>query len=115
MMTLDQWKTELMQNPTYGFGSLGTTGFSTASGTIYNGDITGVTLATNDGLSSSGNYKAGSGYTLTPSAASGPETGNYSISYSANSGTLNVAQAALTVSGITASQLRCSVARSLRM
>ena len=47
------------QTHTYGFGSLGTTGFSITSGTLYGSDaISGVTLATNDATSTSGNYKA---------------------------------------------------------
>ena len=51
------------QTQTYGFGSLGTTGFSITSGQLFGSDaISGVTLATNDGTSTSGNYK----YTASP-------------------------------------------------
>jgi hypothetical protein len=91
------------QSPTYGFGgsstALGTTGFS-VSGTRYGTDsITGVTLSTNDTLSTSGNYKAGT-YNLTPSAAVGSGVANYAIAYSTDTNGLVVSQKALTVSGV---------------
>ena len=59
------------QTQTYGFGSLGTTAF-TSSG-LQNGEtIGGVTLTTNDATSTSGNYQATSSpATITPSAATG--------------------------------------------
>src|SRR5581483_2470671 len=44
--------TPTAQNVTYGFGALGS-GFSATSGTIYNSDITGVTVLTNDQTSTS--------------------------------------------------------------
>ena len=88
------------QNQSYGFGgtsgALGT-GFN-SSGTIYNSDITGVTLSTNATSSTSNNYNAGT-WTITPSSASGSGVANYSITYTPNSGTLNIAQKALTDSG----------------
>ena len=60
------------QSKTYGFGgtsaALGT-GFNN-TGTIYNSDITGVTLSTNATSSTSNNYNAGT-WTITPSSASG--------------------------------------------
>ena len=84
------------QSQTYGFGGLGTTGFSATTGTIYNGDITGVTLSTNDTTSGSGNYNAGT-YNLTPSVATGPGLGNYNISYATDTGGLVIAKANQTI------------------
>src|SRR5262249_18422391 len=82
------------QSHTYGFGgtssALGTSGFS-VTGTVYTGDsITGVTLATNDTTSTSGNYKAGT-YNLTPSSATGTGVSNYDITYVTDIGGLDVA------------------------
>ena len=90
------------QTQTYGFGSLGTTGF-TSSG-LQNGEtIGGVTLTTNDTTSTSGNYKAGT-YTITPSAATGGtfSASNYSISYANAPTGLTVNAKALTVTGFAA-------------
>ena len=91
------------QTHTYGFGSLGTTGYSITSGTLYGSDaISGVTLATNDSTSTSGNYKAtSSAATITPSAAvfSSGSSGNYSITYANAPTGLTVNKATLTISG----------------
>ena len=57
-----------------------------------------MTLSTNATSSTSGNYNAGT-WTLTPSAASGTGVTNYAITYTPNSGTLDIAQKALTDSG----------------
>ncbi len=71
------------------------TEFSATSGTIYNSDITGVTLASG-GFAVGATYVApGPTYTITPSAATGPGVGNYIISY--GNGTLTLTRAALTV------------------
>jgi hypothetical protein len=66
--------------------------------------ISGVTLATNDTTSTSGNYKAGS-YDLTPSAAvfSSGSSGNYAITYNNAGIGLTVNPAILTISGFAAS------------
>src|SRR5208337_4240722 len=88
------------QNQTYGFGGLGTTGFSESGSLVSGQSVTGVTLSTNDTTSTSGNYRAGT-YDLTPSAATGSggfNTTNYNISYGTDTGGLTVAQKALTVS-----------------
>jgi filamentous hemagglutinin family protein len=95
------------QTHTYGFGSLGTTGFSLTSGSLYGTDnISGVTLSTNDATSASGNYKVtASPATITPSAAvfSSGSSGNYAITY-ANAGTgLTVNPATLNVTGFAVS------------
>ena len=80
------------QTQTYGFGSLGATGYS----------ISGVTLATNDGASTSGNYKATSSpATITPSAAvfSSGSASNYAIVYDNAPTGLTVNKAPLTITG----------------
>ena len=85
------------QTKTYGFGNLGTNGFST-SGTLYGSDtVTSVTLTTNASTSTSGQYSAGS-WSLTPSVALGTGLSNYAITY--RTGVLTVNQGALTVSGL---------------
>ena len=76
-------------------GALGTTGFNN-SGTIYTSDITEVTLSTNATSSTSGNnYKRRhlDHHALEPPSGSG--VANYSITYTPNSGSLNIAQKAL--------------------
>ena len=92
------------QTHTYGFGSLGTTGF-TSSG-LQNGEtIGGVTLTTNDGTSTSGNYKyTSSPATITPSAATGGTftASNYSITYDNAPTGLTVNKATLTITGFAA-------------
>ena len=104
------------QNQTYGFGgtsaALGTIGFS-HSGMIYGSDITGVTLSTNDTTSTSNNYNAGT-WTITPSSASGSGVANYSITYTPNSGTLNIAQKALTVSGVSGTNQTYNAGTTIR-
>ena len=86
------------QTHTYGFGALGTTGF-TSSG-LQNGEtIGGVTLSTSDGTSTSGNYKyTASPASITPSAATGGTftAGNYSITYDNAPTGLTVGKATLT-------------------
>ena len=81
------------QSPTKGYGfdtpnagpkaALGTTAF-TPTGQLFNGDwVASVTLSTNDTLSSSSHYNAGT-WTITPSAASfspGSSSSNYAITY----------------------------------
>jgi len=89
------------QTLTYGNSSLGTSGFTTSG--LQNGETVGsVTLSTNATLSTSGNYNAGS-WNITPSNPVGGtfNAGDYAISYTP--GALTVNPAALTVSGITAS------------
>ena len=91
------------QTQTYGFGSLGTTGFSITSGQLFSSDaISGVTLATSDGTSTSGNYKyTATPATLTPSAAvfSSGSSGNYAITYDNAATGLTVNPATLTITG----------------
>ena len=91
------------QTKTYGFGSLGTTGFSITSGSLYGTDaISGVTLSTTDGTSTSGNYKVtGSPATITASAAvfSSGSSGNYNLTYDNAATGLTVNPATLTITG----------------
>ena len=91
------------QTHTYGFGSLGTTGYSITSGQLFGSDaISGVTLSTSDATSTSGNYKATSSpATLTPSAAvfSSGSAGNYAITYDNAATGLTVNKATLTLPG----------------
>ncbi len=100
------------QNQVYGFGgtsaALGTTGFKASSGTIYNGDITGVTITADgadDYKSGSGNYRRGA-WDLTASAATGPGVANYNITYANNlfftTAVLRIAPQPLTISGMRA-------------
>jgi len=93
------------QTHNYGFGNLGTTGFTTSG--LYGSDaISGVTLSTSDGTSTSGNFKATVGpATLTPSAAvfSSGSSGNYAITYNNAATGLTVNKATLTISGFAAS------------
>ena len=79
----------------------GTTGFS-ETGLLGGQAIGSVTLATNATTSTSGNDNAGS-WTITPSSATGGtfNANNYSITY--DTGTQTIAKAALTISGMTAS------------
>ncbi len=81
-------------------------GDALSSGSIASGDhITSVTLSTSDGVSTSGNYDATTGVSITPSAATGTggfNTTNYDITYVP--GTLTIGQLGLTITGLNASK-----------
>ena len=96
-------------NTGYGYGfddahpgtsaALGTTDYTITSGTLItnNGDkLSSVTLSTNDTLSSSSHYNAGT-WTITPSAASGIGLSNYNITYANASIGLTVTPQPLTI------------------
>ncbi|HVS38582.1 MAG TPA: Ig-like domain repeat protein, partial [Gemmataceae bacterium] len=95
------------QTHTYGFGSLGTTAYTITSGKLYGSDaISSVTLSSNDGKSTSGNYKVtSSAATITPSAAvfSSGSAANYTITYANAPTGLIVNPATLTITGFTVS------------
>ena len=81
-------------------------GYTVSSGSLASGDlITSVTLSTTDPTSTSGNYDATTGTSITASNATGTggfNATNYNISY--DPGTLVVGQLGLTVAGLTASK-----------
>jgi filamentous hemagglutinin family protein len=90
------------QTQTYGFGgssaALGTTGFHTTVGTIYNSDITGITITTNATSSPSSHYNAGTwDLTAQNGSATGPHLANYTITYATDTNGLLINPKGLTV------------------